>query len=62
MSKKLLNLIVISILLVVSALISGCGGGGGGGGTPVATAVCGNGKIETGETCDDGNKTAGDGC
>ncbi len=24
--------------------------------------VCGNGKIEDNETCDDGNKTAGDGC
>jgi cysteine-rich repeat protein len=24
--------------------------------------VCGNSKVETGETCDDGNKTAGDGC
>jgi len=40
---------------------SGCpvtGGGGGGGGTP----VCGNNTVETGEQCDDGNTTAGDGC
>ena len=28
----------------------------------VVSAVCGNGKIETGETCDDGNSKAGDGC
>ncbi len=26
------------------------------------TAVCGNGKIESGETCDDGNAEGGDGC
>ena len=25
-------------------------------------AVCGNGAVETGETCDDGNATSGDGC
>ncbi len=25
-------------------------------------AVCGNGQLETGEACDDGNTTAGDGC
>ncbi len=29
---------------------------------PINSAVCGNGKVETGETCDDGNDTAGDGC
>lgn len=28
----------------------------------VARQVCGNGVIETGETCDDGNTTPGDGC
>ncbi|MDX2088245.1 MAG: hypothetical protein SFX73_10365 [Kofleriaceae bacterium] len=34
---------------------------GGGGSTPAA-AMCGNALVETGETCDDGNRTAGDGC
>ncbi len=29
---------------------------------PGACAVCGNGKIETGENCDDGNMIPGDGC
>ena len=32
---------------------------GGGGGSP---ALCGNGAIEQGEECDDGNLAAGDGC
>lgn len=36
----------------------GCGGGGGGGGG----AVCGNNIVESGEQCDDGNTTGGDGC
>jgi cysteine-rich repeat protein len=27
-----------------------------------ATAICGNGLVETGEQCDDGNPSAGDGC
>jgi cysteine-rich repeat protein len=31
-------------------------------GSCVPTIVCGNGIIEAGETCDDGNTTAGDGC
>jgi TonB family protein len=35
-----------------------CTGGGGGGSGP----VCGNAIVEAGETCDDGNRTAGDGC
>ena len=37
-------------------------GGGGGGGNPPPTPVCGNSSVETGEQCDDGNTTAGDGC
>jgi len=28
----------------------------------VAEAACGNGKVEAGEECDDGNRIAGDGC
>lgn len=39
----------------------GTGGGGGTGGTKPVN-LCGNGKIDTGETCDDGNKLSGDGC
>ena len=29
---------------------------------PIKNAVCGNGTLETGEQCDDGNKANGDGC
>jgi cysteine-rich repeat protein len=29
---------------------------------PVAEPVCGNGSVEAGEQCDDGNTTSGDGC
>lgn len=36
--------------------------GGGGGGRREKPAVCGNGKIERRETCDDGNKRSFDGC
>lgn len=30
--------------------------------TPASTAVCGNGAVESGEQCDDGNLVSGDGC
>lgn len=30
--------------------------------TPTVGPICGNGVIETGETCDDGNTVSGDGC
>jgi cysteine-rich repeat protein len=30
--------------------------------TTAVAAVCGNGVVETGESCDDGNKNGGDGC
>ena len=29
---------------------------------PISTRVCGNGALEPGEACDDGNRLAGDGC
>jgi cysteine-rich repeat protein len=51
----------------ISAGGAGSGGQGGrggngnaGGGPPVS--ACGNGALESGETCDDGAKAAGDGC
>lgn len=31
-------------------------------GTPACAPVCGNGRIDPGEACDEGNKTDGDGC
>ncbi len=45
-------LLVLLSLSAGGALLLSCGGG----------AVCGNGKVETGETCDDGNKADRDGC
>jgi len=38
------------------------GAGGEGGSSSGGTPVCGNGVLESGEPCDDGNTTAGDGC
>jgi cysteine-rich repeat protein len=40
----------------------GMGGGGAGGTTVVIPAVCGNGKKEGSEGCDDGNTAGSDGC
>ena len=40
----------------------GEGGGGGGGGSDASMPVCGNGVLEQGEECDDGNLLNGDGC
>jgi cysteine-rich repeat protein len=37
-------------------------GAGGSGGTGGAAPVCGDGMVEMGEDCDDGNTAAGDGC
>lgn len=50
-----------------AATSAGGGGGepGGSGGAPVTTStgpVCGDGVIESGEDCDDGNDVEGDGC
>lgn len=59
MSKSLGSCAVLAALLA-----SGCGGGGGGGRSApaVAAAVCGNGRVESGEECDDGNSSNGDAC
>ncbi len=51
MSKKVLLLTAVSLLLASCSEDSG--------GTSV---VCGNGVVETGEACDDGNTASGDGC
>jgi fibro-slime domain-containing protein len=39
-----------------------CRGTNGTGATHACTTVCGNGNVEAGEQCDDGNTRAGDGC
>ncbi len=52
------------ILAVLGLAVSACAGqiSSTGGGDDTGGAVCGNGTIETGEQCDDGNTVAGDGC
>lgn len=44
------------VFIFMALLIASCGGGGGTTTTPTS-AVCGNGTVETGEQCDDGNTT-----
>src|SRR5438309_5057450 len=65
-----------TVRLLVALLFISCGGGGGhgpdagvdgtGGGSfdaaPDAGSPCGNSVLDTGEQCDDGNGSAGDGC
>jgi cysteine-rich repeat protein len=41
---------------------AGSGATGGSAGGPIMNGTCGNGKLEKGEDCDDGNLAAGDGC
>ena len=43
---------------LTAVVLSACGGGGGGS----ATSQCGDGYLDAGELCDDGNTTSGDGC
>ena len=48
--------------LTIPACTTDIAGGGGGGGGGSDTATCGNGVVDPGETCDDGNTINGDGC
>lgn len=49
--------------VIMIGLPDGCCPAGGNANTdPDCTASCGNGSVEQGETCDDGNTTSGDGC
>ncbi len=51
---------------LAAAAVAGAGcdddEGGGAGGGDAGPAVCGNGIVESGEICDDGNPKSGDGC
>src|SRR3954463_12203806 len=63
-----------SLILLLAITIVACGGnhatsgadaqpgGPGGPGDDDASMPCGNGAIESGEQCDDGNTASGDGC
>lgn len=44
-----------SVLALIVAMVTACGGGS-------DTVTCGDGDVGTGEQCDDGNTTDGDGC
>ena len=48
--------------LVVSRERIGCGASGGGGGGGGSNPLCGNGALDAGEACDDGNGIGADGC
>jgi cysteine-rich repeat protein len=54
----------IHFLAVLALVVPACAGDitSPGGGGPGGGAVCGNGVVDPGEQCDDGNTTAGDGC
>src|SRR3954468_13124814 len=56
-------------VLVVAVSILGCGGGHGtvpdadpGNTSTIDASMCGDNGLDTGEQCDDGNSTSGDGC
>jgi len=51
------SFLLLSILLGGS--LSGCGDDST---TPTPDPLCGNGKVDSGESCDDGNRAGGDGC
>jgi cysteine-rich repeat protein len=51
------------LMIGLSLFEASCGGDGGSAPPPpVASATCGNGIVEFGEQCDDGNTLSGDGC
>jgi len=64
------NTVRVLVSLVVAGLVVACGGssdgdnpgGGGSGGSEPPVPVCGNGVVEDGEACDDGNDDDTDAC
>src|SRR4051794_1405055 len=52
--RKLYALLPTLVALLGCLSLAGCGGGN--------NAVCGDGHVDPGEECDDGNETNGDGC
>ncbi|MEP6862757.1 MAG: myxococcus cysteine-rich repeat containing protein [Deltaproteobacteria bacterium] len=63
MRSLLLAIIAAVAIPACTQDITGGGGpGGGGGGDDQQQPTCGNGVVDPGETCDDGNTNNGDGC
>ena len=48
----------LALISILAASVVGCSSSGGGGGGP----RCGDGHVDPGEACDDGNTKSGDGC
>src|SRR5262245_1623991 len=54
--RKLYALLPIVVVLLGCLSLAGCSS------DATMTPVCGNGVVDPGEECDDGNTTGGDGC
>src|SRR5258706_5146390 len=52
----------LRVLLVLSVALAACNIRVAGDDDPTNRVICGNGKIDPGEVCDDGNANDGDGC
>jgi cysteine-rich repeat protein len=57
---KVFHSIVLPTMVVLLMALGGCGGGGSSGDSPFV--LCGNGHLDAGETCDDGNTLDSDDC
>lgn len=55
MLKNIGKIVLILIPITFSLTLASCGDGGG-------NLLCGNGYVDSGEECDDGNEVSGDGC
>src|SRR5215468_7752450 len=57
--RQWIPVILLLAHALAGALIAGCGGGGS---DPPGFALCGNGRLDPGELCDDGNTDDTDAC
>ncbi len=58
MQKPVVFPFLAGVALFSSIVLAACGDAN----SPAAPGTCGNGTVDTGEECDDGNTTSGDGC
>jgi cysteine-rich repeat protein len=59
MLKRTTTINIAFLLALFALALGGCGDGND---TDISFQTCGNGAIDSGETCDDGNTSDGDGC